>query len=63
MNEENKVIKKIKIQSTIAFILVLFIVGLIIAMIILFKSIFLPGKERLSVTESIDGNYRVEANI
>ena len=61
MNDNNKIIKKIKIQSTIAFISVLFIVALLIGVLILFNSIFSPDKELISTTESIDGRYKVEA--
>lgn len=61
MNDNNKIIKKIKIQSTIAFISVLVIVALLIGVLILFNSIFSPGKELISTTESIDGRYKVEA--
>ncbi|MEN8078725.1 DUF5412 family protein [Clostridioides difficile] len=61
MNDNNKIIKKIKIQSTIAFIVVLFIVASLIGVIMLFNSIFSPSKELISTTESIDNKYKVEA--
>ena len=61
MNDNNKIIKKIKIQSTIAFISVLFIVALLIGVLILFNSIFSQDKELISTTESIDGRYKVES--
>ncbi|MDU4884405.1 MAG: DUF5412 family protein [Clostridium celatum] len=61
MDEENKIIKKIKVQSTIAFILGLLILGLLIGGIIFLKEFFSPSKELISTTESIDGKYKVEA--
>lgn len=48
MDEENKIIKKIKVQSTIAFILGLLILGLLIGGIIFLKEFFSPSKELIS---------------
>lgn len=55
MSEDDKKIRNIKIQSTIAFIIVLLILAMLIGGIIFLKEFFIPSKELISRTESIDG--------
>lgn len=61
MNDDNKKIRSIKIQSTIAFIGVLIILTMLIGGIVFLKEFFDPSKELISKTESVDGKYEVEA--
>lgn len=61
MNDDNKKIRSIKIQSTIAFIGVLIILTMLIGGIVFLKEFFAPSKELISKTESVDGKYEVEA--
>lgn len=61
MNEDKKIIKNIKIQSTIAFILALLLLLILVGGFIFLKAFFAPSKELISRTESSDGKYKVEA--
>ncbi|WP_195989732.1 DUF5412 family protein [Clostridium sp. D53t1_180928_C8] len=61
MSEDNKKIRNIKIQSAIAFIMVLLILAILIGGIIFLKESFAPSKELISRTESSDGKYKIEA--
>ncbi|MBX9138400.1 MULTISPECIES: hypothetical protein [unclassified Clostridium] len=62
MSEDDKKIRNIKIQSTIAFIIVLLILAMLIGGIIFLKEFFIPSKELISRTESIDGKYDFREN-
>ena len=61
MNDDNKKIRSIKIQSTIACIGGLIILTMLIGGIVFLKEFFAPSKELISKTESVDGKYEVEA--
>lgn len=62
MSEDDKKIRNIKIQSTIAFIIVLLILAMLIGGIIFLKEFFITSKELISRTESIDGKYDFREN-
>lgn len=63
MDDDNKKIKSIKIQSTIAFVVALIILFMLIGGIIFLNKVFLPSKELISTAESSDGKHKVEAYV